>query len=322
MAAALTTDKTISSFKLSTYLDVFPSPALIIKLSDSKDSTKPHPSVEYANSAFYNLFDPPLSLPELELHNIPIEKILLPKHDSSLCDFLNHIRLGHHNAAPLKTRLARNIQKVADDANGNAGLARGGLELDWTAVSLDRSHVVLTCTAMQNISDHERQSAPPTVTKDMSLVTNTVKKSSQSSDSNDMWKTIPRFADSLAGGGTMGEMLRNFDWANNVLGPIALWPQSLLTAVSLTMASSLPMAVWWGPQFILIYNDAYKPIAANKHPWLFGMSGSEGWSEIWDGLEPLARRVLKGESIYSEDHLLFMLRNGFVEETYFTVSCA
>ncbi|KAI8994393.1 hypothetical protein BC832DRAFT_517329, partial [Gaertneriomyces semiglobifer] len=80
------------------------------------------------------------------------------------------------------------------------------------------------------------------------------------------------------------------------------------------------MGIWWGPQFVLIYNDAYKPIAAAKHPYIFGKPGAEAWSEIWDTLEPLALRVMQGENCYSEDHLLFMIRNGFPEETYHTWS--
>ncbi|ORY04188.1 hypothetical protein K493DRAFT_253700 [Basidiobolus meristosporus CBS 931.73] len=118
----------------------------------------------------------------------------------------------------------------------------------------------------------------------------------------------------------MGEYLRGYDWDNSSLGPISQWPQSLLTAVSLCMASSFPMAVWWGPKFVLIYNDGYSVVAAGKHPWLFGKEGSTGWSEIWPTLEPMAESVMNGQNCYSEDHLLFMTRNGFMEETYHTWS--
>ncbi|KAI9089987.1 hypothetical protein DFS34DRAFT_379627 [Phlyctochytrium arcticum] len=135
------------------------------------------------------------------------------------------------------------------------------------------------------------------------------------------WRSIPRFADSLAGGGLMGEMLRNFDWSSTSLGPISSWPQSLLTIVALAMASSFPMAIWYGPDLVLLYNDAYAPVAGTKHPWLFGKAGREAWSEIWDVLEPIARGVMeRGDKVYIEDHLLFMTRNGYVEESYHTWS--
>ncbi|KAI9005234.1 hypothetical protein BC832DRAFT_522160, partial [Gaertneriomyces semiglobifer] len=127
-------------------------------------------------------------------------------------------------------------------------------------------------------------------------------------------------ASSLTGGGATGALLRSIPWSTGALGPIHTWPQSLITSVSLMMSSSFPMGIWWGPQFVLIYNDAYKPIAAAKHPYIFGKPGAEAWSEIWDTLEPLALRVMQGENCYSEDHLLFMIRNGFPEETYHTWS--
>ncbi|KAJ3184888.1 hypothetical protein HDU85_001574 [Gaertneriomyces sp. JEL0708] len=139
-------------------------------------------------------------------------------------------------------------------------------------------------------------------------------------EEEDHWKKIPRLASSLTGGGATGALLRSIPWSTGALGPIHTWPQSLITSVSLMMSSSFPMGIWWGPEFVLIYNDAYKPIAAAKHPYIFGKPGAEAWSEIWDTLEPLALRVMQGENCYSEDHLLFMIRNGFPEETYHTWS--
>ncbi|UVK46495.1 sensor histidine kinase [Mesorhizobium sp. AR07] len=40
----------------------------------------------------------------------------------------------------------------------------------------------------------------------------------------------------LAGGGQLGCLIATFDWASTSIGPIAGWPQSLKTAVSLTLA--------------------------------------------------------------------------------------
>ncbi|KAI8820677.1 uncharacterized protein EV422DRAFT_595751 [Fimicolochytrium jonesii] len=121
----------------------------------------------------------------------------------------------------------------------------------------------------------------------------------------------------VAGGGIMGDLLRELDWTNSPLGPIALWPQSLRTAVSLVLASPLPMSIWWGPEFVLLYNDAYIPIAAAKHPWLFGKPGAVGWSDIWDKIKVAAEQAMAGKGKHVEDDLFFMSRNGFTEETYF-----
>jgi hypothetical protein len=42
--------------------------------------------------------------------------------------------------------------------------------------------------------------------------------------------------------------------------------------------------------------------------------------EIWEDLSPLVKSVFSGKSTWSEDQVLYMNRNGYVEETYFTFS--
>ncbi|GAA4746815.1 sensor histidine kinase [Flavisolibacter ginsenosidimutans] len=124
----------------------------------------------------------------------------------------------------------------------------------------------------------------------------------------------------LNGGGEMGERIRSKDWSLSPLGTPNEWPQSLRTTVSILLNSKFPMFVWWGEDLITIYNDAYCPIAGEKHPSLLGKSGKEGWIEIWEDLGPLVDSVFSGKSTWSEDQALYMNRRGYVEETYFTFS--
>lgn len=118
----------------------------------------------------------------------------------------------------------------------------------------------------------------------------------------------------------MGERMREKDWSTTAVGTPDAWPQSLRTSVNLLLNSQFPMFVWWGKELITFYNDAYRVIAAEKHPDLLGKSGSEGWAEIWKDLSPLVDSVFKGQSTWSEDQLLYINRRGFTEETYFTFS--
>ena len=118
----------------------------------------------------------------------------------------------------------------------------------------------------------------------------------------------------------MGERIRAKDWSSTILGAPDKWPQSLKTTVSIILNSQFPMFVWWGAELITIYNDAYCPIAGEKHPDLLGKSGKEGWIEIWDDLGPLVESVFAGKATWSEDQPLYMNRFGYVEETYFTFS--
>lgn len=124
----------------------------------------------------------------------------------------------------------------------------------------------------------------------------------------------------LNGGGEMGMLIRTKDWNATVLGGPDGWPQSLRTVVSILLNSQFPMFVWWGKELITIYNDAYVPIAGEKHPGLLGKSGREGWSEIWNDLAPLVEKVFSGSSTWSEDQPLYINRRGYIEETYFTFS--
>lgn len=64
----------------------------------------------------------------------------------------------------------------------------------------------------------------------------------------------------LSGGGEMGERIRTFDWLRTPLGAPSDWPQSLKTAVGIMLNSGYPMYIAWGPDFVQLYNDAYRPI--------------------------------------------------------------
>ncbi|AGY58500.1 ATP-binding protein [Gloeobacter kilaueensis] len=126
----------------------------------------------------------------------------------------------------------------------------------------------------------------------------------------------------LAGGGEMGERIRAFDWAGTPLGPVSVWPQSLRTAASIVLNSLYPMFVFWGPQRITLYNDAYCPmLGAGKHPWALGRSGELVWPEIWSTIGPMVEEVIEaGRATWSENLPLFIRRSSDLEETYFTFS--
>src|ERR1700742_1890167 len=78
-------------------------------------------------------------------------------------------------------------------------------------------------------------------------------------------------ADFLAGGGEMGALMRAHDWSSNPLGGPENWPQSLRTAVRLLLNTNHPMFIWWGPQLIQFYNDAYRQtLGPERHPSALG----------------------------------------------------
>src|ERR1051326_4936898 len=91
----------------------------------------------------------------------------------------------------------------------------------------------------------------------------------------------------FAGGGETGALMHAMDWAETPLGPVESWPQSLQTAVSICLASRFPILLWWGPELIMLYNDAYRPmLGTTKHPRALGHRGRDSWAEIWDVIGP------------------------------------
>ena len=124
----------------------------------------------------------------------------------------------------------------------------------------------------------------------------------------------------LQGGGETGAAIRAFDWAATPLGPPQAWPATLRTCLRILLTSRQPMWVWWGPELINFYNDAYLPIIGGKHPGALGQPARNVWAEIWPQIQGRIAAAMAGESSYSEAELLIMQRNGYAEETYYTFS--
>src|ERR1700730_12375847 len=134
--------------------------------------------------------------------------------------------------------------------------------------------------------------------------------------------TANRHADHtfLAGAGEMGELVRSVDWRRTPLGPLTEWPQSLRTTMSLCLNSRFPIAVYWGPEYLMLYNQSLVPmVGPSKHPAALGQPAQVVLAEIWQIIEPLLRHVrTTGEATWSEDLMLPLARTGVPEESYFT----
>ena len=126
----------------------------------------------------------------------------------------------------------------------------------------------------------------------------------------------------LAGGGEMGARTREFDWSSTRLGPVERWPRSLLTTVQIMLGSRFPMFLWWGPELIQFYNDAYSAgLGAERHPGALGARGRECWADVWPAIGPRIERVMsRGESVWEENHLLPITRDGRLDDVYWTYS--
>src|SRR6266478_1793872 len=123
--------------------------------------------------------------------------------------------------------------------------------------------------------------------------------------------------------GELARRIRDMDWSLTALGSSETWPQSLRLGAAMILASSFPMAIRWGPELVLIYNDAYRPILCDKHPRALGRPLREVWWEVYPELGPLNEAILRGEreAFFAEDLPWTVQRQGtIVEDAQFTIS--
>jgi len=91
--------------------------------------------------------------------------------------------------------------------------------------------------------------------------------------------------------------------------------------VLVCLDSKQPTCVYWGPEHVLLYNDAYRSLLGEKHPGALGRTAREVWAELWNVLGPRFATVLeRGEAFWREDELLPLRSRGFIEERYFNFS--
>ena len=121
----------------------------------------------------------------------------------------------------------------------------------------------------------------------------------------------------LSQGGPALELIRSIDWSRTSIGVPDKWSQSLRSALSICFNSNFPIAIYWGEDLVLMYNEAWSPIPGDKHPWAFGKTAIEVWPEIWKDIEPQFKKAFTGIPGGSKDALLPMQRHGYTEECYF-----
>ena len=116
--------------------------------------------------------------------------------------------------------------------------------------------------------------------------------------------------------------VRDFDWAATSIGPRDKWPESLKLMLNVILDSGFPMSVRWGPDLIVLYNDAYAPLLGDRHPRILGKQLREVWPEIYGELCALHEDILHGDrgGFFAEDHLWRIQRHGVPEDARFTVS--
>jgi two-component sensor histidine kinase/PAS domain-containing protein len=121
----------------------------------------------------------------------------------------------------------------------------------------------------------------------------------------------------LRGGGATGELIAKHDWSATPLGPLNAWPPNLKTATAMVLRSRLPMALLWGPDGRMIYNDGYAAISGARHPQLLGAPVRDAWSEVAEFEDQVMTAVLGGETLEFRDQPLALRRGEKLEQRWF-----
>ena len=134
-----------------------------------------------------------------------------------------------------------------------------------------------------------------------------------------MKRTRASSADCLSGGGEMGAAMRGLDWARTPVGAVGTWPASLRAAVSILLASSHPMYLAWGEDYVQFFNDAFRAVLGPAHARALGRSARETFAESWDVMGPILERVRGGDPATEEDRSIPLELDGRVEKRHFTL---
>jgi len=103
------------------------------------------------------------------------------------------------------------------------------------------------------------------------------------------------------GGGECGAMIRARDWSGTSLGPIERWPAELRSTVANIVNSPVAKVLMWGPEHLLLYNDAYRAIAGDRHPAALGHAAATVFPEIWDWNRTVLAAGFRGEAVSHHD---------------------
>ncbi|WGS55254.1 HAMP domain-containing histidine kinase (plasmid) [Paraburkholderia sp. D15] len=125
----------------------------------------------------------------------------------------------------------------------------------------------------------------------------------------------------LSGPGEACALARSLDWKRTSLGPVEGWSQALRSTASLVLHNHSPMLLWWGAEFVQIYNDAYRPVLGDKHPRAMGQKFSDCWREVFHILGPMAEQPFRGgPASVSDDVTVLIERKVPREETHFRLA--
>ncbi len=101
--------------------------------------------------------------------------------------------------------------------------------------------------------------------------------------------------------GGMSRRIAAHDWAATPFGPVETWPPCLRQTVDLMLDHCLVMAVLWGPEDRVLFNDPCLKLLGEDAIGGLGQPLQKFWPQSEDGRERLLHRVRQGRSVMLRD---------------------
>ncbi len=117
----------------------------------------------------------------------------------------------------------------------------------------------------------------------------------------------------------MAALIRDHDWSTTPLGTPDQWPETLRVVLATALASPRAIGIYWGTDFICLYNDAYRLLIGDKHPSALGRPARDVFPEARKVIGPMFRRVMDTGHAATEERRMLPLERGLASlEGWFT----
>ena len=124
----------------------------------------------------------------------------------------------------------------------------------------------------------------------------------------------------LRGGDQMAPLIAAQDWSASAVGPLAQWSPHLQMVTGIVLQSPIPMALLWGVEGTLIYNQHYIDIAGRYHPSILGRPVEEAWPEAAAFNRHVLDTCLAGRTLTFSRQELTLYRSGVAEQVFFDLN--
>ena len=111
-----------------------------------------------------------------------------------------------------------------------------------------------------------------------------------------------------------------FDWKSLEVGPLDAWPPRLLDAFITILVDPRPACLFWGEDFLLLYNVAQIEMMGDKHPKAQGLAIDRVFPETWETFDKpgLAHiRTMRCSLRQSSRPFAYLKDGDFLEERVF-----